>query len=190
MNFKDKVAVITGAGTGTGAATAQLLASRGCQVVINFNTSKKEAERVKSICSGFGVDAITCQGDVSKNEDCLRIASAAAAKFKKIDFLVNNAAVTKVIPYDALDQLNSDDFMSIFAVNVVGAYQMVRAVKPYMIKAGGGGIVNVSSSSALDGRGSSMAYASSKGALNSLTLALATKLGADNIRVNAVARLW
>jgi len=99
--------------------------------------------------------------------------------------LVNNAAVTKKSdPFD-LDTLSAQDFQDVFAVNIVGTYQMTRAAVPRMRAAGGGAIVNVSSNSAFTGGGSSIAYVSSKGALNSMTLALARTLGPE-IRVNAV----
>ena len=106
-------------------------------------------------------------------------------KFKKVDILVNNAGTTKFANHQKLDALTDQDFINIYKVNVVGPYQMIRAVEPYMKKQKFGSVVNVSSIAGKTGIGSSIAYAASKGALNTMTLSLAKALGPE-IRVNTV----
>ena len=114
------------------------------------------------------------------------MADAALAKWGRIDALVNNAGTTKVAFNHAdLSALSAADFQHVYGVNVIGAFQMIRAVEPAMRKQGGGAVVNVSSIAAVMGIGTSVAYAASKGALNTMTLSLARALG-PQIRVNAV----
>lgn len=185
MNIKDAVCIVTGSATGVGAAVVTRLASKGARVVINFSRSQKEAEETQAACESLGADTLLVQADISRDVDCRKLAAASLDRWNRIDALVNNAAVTRAAnPFD-LESLAAEDFQHVFAVNVVGAYQMVRAVVPAMRKAGGGAIVNVSSNVSVTGGGSSMAYTASKGALNSMTLALARVLGPE-IRVNAV----
>ena len=121
-----------------------------------------------------------CQADVSVDEDCRRMAEEALARWGRIDGLVNNAARSKIVAHHDLEGLTGQDFEQIFAVNVIGAYQMVRAVTPAMKQQGKGAIVNISSGSGFSGSGSSIAYAASKGALNTMTLSLARALGSRN----------
>ncbi|MDC0064785.1 SDR family oxidoreductase, partial [Gammaproteobacteria bacterium] len=107
-------------------------------------------------------------------------------KWGQIDYLVNNAGRTKFNPFENLDGLTIDDFQTIYAVNVVGAYQMIKAVVPHMKKQGFGAIVNDSSLAGVNAMGSSIAYVTSKAALNAMTKSLAHVLGPE-IRINAVA---
>ena len=185
MQIEDGVFVVTGSATGLGSTVAKRLAAKGGRVVINYTKSEAEAQATAEECRKLGGDVIVCQADVSVDEDCRRMAADAVERWGRIDGLVNNAAQSKIVPHADLEGLSSDDFMRIFAVNVVGPYQMVRAVTPHMQKQGKGAIVNVSSVSGFSGSGSSIAYAVSKGALNIMTLSLARAL-APEIRVNAV----
>ncbi len=185
MDLKGKAAIVTGSATGLGAAVALKLAARGCDVAINYTKSEAEAKETQAACVKLGVKAILAQGDVAKDEDCRRMAETARKAFGRIDILVNNAGTTKFANHADLDALSSDDFLSIYAINVVGAYQMIRAVAPDMKKAGMGAVVNISSIAGVAGIGSSVAYAASKGALNTMTISLARSL-APEIRVNAV----
>jgi 3-oxoacyl-[acyl-carrier protein] reductase len=184
-SIKDKVAIVTGSATGIGAATACKLAEGGCHVVINYTRSEKEAKETVSACQKHGVETILCKADVSEDADCRRMVDEAINKWGRIDALVNNAGTSKFVDHNDLEGLGREDFVRIFGVNVIGPYQMVRAVKPHMKKAGRGAIVNVASTAALNGIGSSIAYAASKGALVTMTLSLARNLGPE-IRVNAV----
>lgn len=179
------VALITGGGTGIGAATAKLLASRGWNIAINYRASRDEAETTAAACRKLGADAITLQGDVADDGHCRRMAKQTLARWKRIDGLVNNAGITKVVAGADLEGLNAEDFHAIYATNVVGAYQMTRAAAPALRATGNGSIVNISSIVGIVGGGSSTAYAASKGALNTMTMALARAL-APEIRVNAV----
>jgi 3-oxoacyl-[acyl-carrier protein] reductase len=184
-SLKDNVAIVTGSATGIGAATACKLAECGCHVVINYTKSETEAEETVAACQGHGVETILCKADVSSDEDCRRMVDEAIKKWGRVDALVNNAGTSKFVDHNDLDGLDREDFLRIYSVNVVGPYQMVRAVKPHMKNAGKGAIVNVASTAAINGVGSSIAYAASKGALVTMTLSLARNMGPE-IRVNAV----
>ena len=181
----NKVAIITGSATGVGAAAALQLAGRGCNVVINYTRSVNEAEETAAKCRDSGVEAITVQADVSDDAACRGMAQAALDAWGRIDYLINNAARTKFNPYEDLEGLNKEDFLDIYAVNVVGAYQMIRAVEPHMRAQGAGAVANNSSIGGVTGIASSMAYAASKAALNLMTRSLAHVL-APEIRINAV----
>ena len=185
MNIEGSVFIVTGSATGLGAAVAQRLASKGGRVVINYTKSEKEALDTAAACEKLGGEAILCRADVSDDADCRRMAEDAVKKWGRVDGLVNNAALSKIAPHRDLEALSGDDFLKIFSVNVVGPFQMVRAVAPQMQQQGKGAIVNVSSLSGMSGSGSSIAYAASKAALNTMTLSLARAL-APEIRVNAV----
>ena len=182
-------AVITGSASGLGAATAAILAKGGARIVINYSSSQKEAEQTADLCRTAGGEVVVVQGDVSRDEDCRKIA-AAAAPWGRLDVLVNNAGTTKHVPHDNMDGLSAEDFQRLFGVNTIGPFQMVRAARS-LLEAGAkasnraSSVVNVSSVAGISGVGSSVAYAASKGALNTMTLSLARAL-APLIRVNTV----
>ena len=179
-----KVAIVTGSATGVGAATALSLASRGYNLLINFSKSETEAQASQAACQAAGADTLLVQGDVALDADCRRLAQAAVDRWGRIDALVNNAGITSFAGVANWEALDTATFERIYGVNVIGAFQMVRACVP-QLKAGGGSIVNVSSIAGALGIGSSVAYIASKGALNALTLHLARTL-APEVRVNAV----
>jgi NAD(P)-dependent dehydrogenase (short-subunit alcohol dehydrogenase family) len=184
--MSQQTAIITGSSSGMGAATAVLLAARGWNVTVNAARSLKEAEAVAKQCTDGGSGAIVVAGDVSEDADCRRVVSETMKAFGRLDALVNNAAVTKYCALSNLDGLCSEDFQRMTAVNVAGPFMMARAAAPALRQSGHGAIVNVTSNAGLTGVGSSIAYAASKAALNTLTLSLARAL-APEIRVNAVA---
>ena len=182
-------AIVTGSASGLGAATAAILAKAGARIVVNYSNSKAEAEATADRCRDAGAEVVVIQGDVARDEDCKKIV-AAAAPWGRLDALINNAGTTKHVPHDKLDELSAEDFQRIFAVNTIGPYQMVRAARALLeagAKASGrpSAVVNVSSVAGISGGGSSVAYAASKGALNTMTLSLARAL-APLIRVNTV----
>jgi len=179
-----KTFVVTGSSSGVGAATALELARRGFSVVINYTKSAAGAEETAQACLRTGGEAVTVRADVAQDADCRRLAAAAMDKWGRIDGLVNNAGTTKFASMRDLEALSAEDFQRIYSINLVGAYQMIRACEA-ALRASRGAVVNVSSIAGTMGIGSSFAYACSKGALNTLTLALARTLGPD-IRVNAV----
>jgi 3-oxoacyl-[acyl-carrier protein] reductase len=181
-----RVCVVTGSSSGIGAATVERFAREGWNVAINFSRDPAPARRIAETCGAAGADVLTHQADISEDAACRAFAAAVEARWGRCDVLVNNAGATKFVDARDLDGLSADDFQRIFSVNVVGPFQMARAFARLMRKTPGGGIVNVSSIASLLGQGSSIAYAASKGALNTLTLSLARTLGPE-IRVNAVA---
>jgi 3-oxoacyl-[acyl-carrier protein] reductase len=167
-----KVAIVTGGSSGMGEAIADELLKRGWQVaVMARNKVHKEI---------FSV-----QGDVAQDADCRRVAKTVLDKWGRIDALVNNAGTTKFVKHDDLEGLSADDILGIFRVNLVGPWQMIRACAP-ALKAARGSIVNISSVAAVLGTGSSVAYAASKAALETMSFSLARALGPE-IRVNVVA---
>ena len=186
MDIVDQVVIVTGAATGVGAAAAKRLAGAGARVIVNYSRSRDEAEATAAACREAGGEAAAVQGDVASDEDCRRLAAEAIARWGRIDGLVNNAGTTVFRGGDDFDALTLEDFQRVYAVNVVGAFQMARAVAPQMKAQGKGSIVNTSSIAGVMGIGSSIAYAASKGAMNTLTLSLARTL-APEIRVNTVA---
>ena len=179
-----QVFIVTGSSSGVGAATALHLARQGAAVVINYSREAAPAEEVAQACTAAGGEVQVVCADVSKDEDCARLAAAAQKTWGRLDGLVNNAGTTKFAGMRKLEALSTDDFQRIFGVNLIGPYQMVRACEAGL-RAARGAVVNVSSIAGSLGIGSSHAYACSKGALNTLTLSLARALAPD-IRVNAV----
>lgn len=179
-----KVALITGSGTGVGAASALLLAQSGYDVLINYSRSEDEAQQSQAACRAAGADTLLLRGDVSVDADCKALAAAAVARWGRIDALVNNAGISTFTGAANWEVLDSEVFQRIYSVNTVGAFQMVRACAAHL-KAARGAIVNVSSIAGSLGIGSSVPYIASKGALNALTLYLARALAPD-VRVNAV----
>jgi 3-oxoacyl-[acyl-carrier protein] reductase len=177
-----RVAVVTGGASGIGAACVRHFTGQGWRVVVNYflDTEKPAAEALAAASRGIAV-----QGDVSRDDDCRRIAAAAVGAFGRIDALVSSAGSTRLVPHADLDALTMDDFLKTTAVNTAGPFQIARACAAALGEGDGGAIVIVSSYGAIFGTGSSMAYAASKGATNTLTMSLARVL-APKIRVNAV----
>ncbi|MCK1744376.1 SDR family oxidoreductase [Bradyrhizobium sp. 139] len=183
-------AIVTGSASGLGAATAEILARSGARLVINYSSSQKEAEATAELCRKAGAaEVLVAQGDVSKDDDCRKIV-AAAAGWGRLDVLVNNAGTTKHVAHGDLDGLSAEDFQRLYGVNTIGPFQMVRAARS-LLEAGAkaserpSAVVNISSVAGISGVGSSIAYAASKGALNTMTLSLSRAL-APLIRVNTV----
>ena len=127
MDLKNQVAIVTGSATGLGAAVALKLAAQGARVVVNYTKSVNEAEETLAQAKAKGADAMLAQGDVANDEDCRRIAKQTVDRWGRIDILVNNAGTTKFADHADLDALNADDFLNIYKINVVGAFQMIRA---------------------------------------------------------------
>ena len=185
MKSKNKVALVTGSATGVGAATCQQLAAKGWNVVINYSRSENEAQATAAACGEHGHEVLVCKANVAKNKQCVEMVNQVIDRWGRIDALVNNAGTTRFCDFADLDGLTKKDFLFLYKVNVVGAYQVTRAAVPYLKQAKDPSITNTSSISAISGVGSSIAYAASKGALSTMTLSLAHALAPD-IRVNAV----
>ena len=183
LNLQGKVAIVTGASTGLGSATAQMLAAAGANVLINHMPGQEsQAQTVANDCV---TESFCHAGDITKDEDCKKTVQAAVDHWGRIDILVNNAGINKFVEHYDLDGLNAKDFIDIYSVNVIGAFQMIRAVTPTMKTQGSGVVVNVSSAAGECGGGSCVAYAASKGAINTMTKSLGRAL-APEIRMNAV----
>jgi 3-oxoacyl-[acyl-carrier protein] reductase len=186
MGLDGEVCVVSGSSTGVGAACAVGLARKGYRIVVNYTRSEADAYATLAQCQAVGAEAILVQGDVAIDDDCRRIARSALERWGRIDALINNAGITKFAAATDLEALSAEDWQRVYAVNVIGAYQMIRACVPAMQAAGAGTVVNISSMAGITGLGTSTAYVASKGAMNAMTLALARAL-APVIRVNAVA---
>ena len=179
------VAIVTGGSRGVGAATAKMLSKNGWNVLITCSSSIAEADKVAKSCSNESAQVLALQADVSNDLDCIATINKAIEQWGRIDALINNAGTTKFAwDHSDLNSLDAEDFQKIYAVNVVGPFQMVKAAKEHLLKSANPCIVNISSIAGIKGIGSSVAYASSKGALNTMTLSMARNLGP--IRVNAV----
>ena len=176
-----KVVIVTGGATGIGAACVEHFVAQGWNVVVNFFL----AEQADAAAALAGAGGLAVQGDVSRDEDCRRIAAMAVQRFGRLDALVSSAGMTRMVPHADLDGLSMEDFQQTTAVNTVGPFQMARACASALAEGDGGAIVIISSYGAIYGTGSSIAYAASKGATNTLTMSLARVL-APKIRVNAV----
>ena len=181
-------AIVTGAGTGIGAALATRLAGQGAHVLVAYRSSAAAAEGVAEACRAAGGGGQAVRADVASDADCRSL--VAALPDRPLAVLANNAGTTRPVPLGDLDALTDEDFHAAYDVNVVGAFRMVRAARA-RLDAGAAAlgvpsaILNVSSIAGVTGRGSSVAYAASKAAMNGMTLSLARAL-APSVRVNAV----
>lgn len=187
MDYADTIIVVTGASTGLGRAIAVGAAGYGAKAIaINYASSKTEGEETADLVRRAGAEPILVQGDVGQDGDCRSIV-ASVQRYGCIDALFNNAGKTVHTPDHAeLDKVDVDDFLSIYRVNVVGPYQMIRAARTLLeASPRTGAVVNTASIAAVTGIGSSVPYAASKGALATMTLSLARAL-APKIRVNVI----
>jgi 3-oxoacyl-[acyl-carrier protein] reductase len=183
----DQVVLVTGGSSGIGRAIALESARRGAKaVIINYSRSVGDAEETAEAVRREGATPIVVKADVSNDAECQALARV-ADRFGRIDALFNNAGITKfAVNQGALDAVSAEDFLQVYQVNLVGAFQMVRAARSLLESAPWpGAVVNTSSLAGTTGLGSSIPYAASKGALNTLTLSLARAL-APKIRVNAI----
>lgn len=183
MSMEGMAAIVTGGGTGIGAAVVRRLAERGVRCVINYATSRDAAE---ALAAEVGNGSIAVQADIADDAQCRALAAAAHDAFGRIDLLVNNAGKTKFANHEDLEALSADDFLDIYRLNAIAPFQMIRACAPAMRTGPASAVVNIASVAGVFGNGSSVAYAASKGALATMTKSLARVL-APAIRVNAVA---
>jgi 3-oxoacyl-[acyl-carrier protein] reductase len=177
-----KVAVVTGASKGIGAAIAKQLADEGAAVVVNYASSKEGADRVVAEITGKGGKAVAVQADVAKQADVRRLFSEARKAFGRLDILVNNAGVYE---FAALEDVTAEHFHKMFDLNVLGLiFASQEAVKHF--GAAGGSIVNISSVAATSAPPTASVYSATKAAVDAVTRSLAKELGPRNIRVNAI----
>lgn len=183
-DLKGKVAVVTGASSGIGAATARMLADAGAQVVVGYNNSEARAKGVVATLPGKGH---SIQRIVLEDSSTMRkAADDVRAAYGRCDILVNSAGFTRPVPHANLDALDDALFDSVLIANVRGPFAMVRAFAPLLRESGDGVVINVSSVSGFTASGSSVAYAASKAALDNMTMALGRALGPE-IRVMCVS---
>jgi NAD(P)-dependent dehydrogenase (short-subunit alcohol dehydrogenase family) len=185
--LKDKVAVITGAGRGIGKAFALRFAEEGAKIFIP-DISLERAEEAANEIKNKGGEASAILTDISNESDTLKMAEKAVQLYGKIDILVNNAAIWYGLNITAWDQWKPEDWDRMFAVNVKGTWLCIKAVAPYMTQAHKGKIINIASNvPRVPAAQAFLPYACSKGAIYTLTQAMARALGASGINVNAIA---
>ena len=177
-----KVAVVTGASKGIGAAIARQLAADGAQVVVNYSTSREGANKVVADITGAGGKAIAVGASVSKEKEVEALFAEAKKSYGKVDILVNNAGV---YGFASLDQVTADEYHRQNDTNVLGLLLTTKAALPYF-PSEGGSVINISSVVSTLAPPSSSVYAATKGAVDTITKSLAKELANRKIRVNAI----
>lgn len=181
--LEGKVAIVTGASKGIGAGIARAYAAEGARVVVNYATSKEGADRVVADIRANGGDAIAVQADMSKAADVKRLFAEAKQTWGRLDILVNNAAIYRFAPLEAVTE---DEIQRLYGVNVIGPILAIQeSLKHFGEK--GGSIINVSTVASTARMAGSVVYSSSKSALDSVTRVLSAELGSRKIRVNTVS---
>ncbi|MEH6647312.1 SDR family NAD(P)-dependent oxidoreductase [Sulfitobacter sp.] len=189
-DLEGRIALVTGSTTGLGRSMAVKLAERGADVIINYSRSVVEAEEAADLCRAAGSQVEVVKANVADPMGCQTLAEAAGRR-GRLDILANNAGITRhARDHSDLNVLTKDDFMETYEVNVVGPYLMLQATKALLVAAHettgrASAVLNTSSIAGIKGIGSSVAYAATKGALNTMTVSLARAL-APAIRVNAI----
>ncbi len=183
MSFDNKVAIVTGAAQGMGAAYVRLLSQRGVAVAV-ADINLELAETVAAGIAAEGGKALAVKVDVGSPESCKACVEATVAAFGKLNYLVNNAGLLSAATLPPLQDINIDDYQRVMSVNMHSVLYMTQAAAPEMKKQGGGAIVNTSSIGSWQATG---IYSVSKAGVNTLSVNLAHSLAADNIRVNAIA---
>jgi NAD(P)-dependent dehydrogenase (short-subunit alcohol dehydrogenase family)/molybdopterin converting factor small subunit len=183
MKLKDRVAIITGAAQGIGAAFALGFAKEGAKIVIaDVQDGSSAVEEVKKA----GGEAIFVKTDVGKQEECDAMAKAAMERFGRVDILLNNAAIFGTLIIKPFTQVTTEEWNRVMMVNTLGPFHCTKAVFPYM-KDKGGKIINISSASIFEGVPGMPHYVASKGAVMAFTRCMAKELGGFNINVNSIA---
>ena len=180
--LQGKVAVVTGASKGIGAGIARALGAAGAAVVVNYASDKAGAEKAVADIKAKGGKAVAVQGDVSKSTDVKHLFDETRKAFGKLDVLVNNAGVFKFFP---LEETAEAEFHRQFGINVLGPLLATREALP-LFGPDGGSVINISSIVSNMGIPGSAIYAGTKGALDTITLVMASELGPRKIRVNAI----
>jgi 3-oxoacyl-[acyl-carrier protein] reductase len=186
MRLQNRVALVTGAGTGMGRAIAETFAREGAKVAVNYSKSRDAAEEVVAGIRSAGGTALAIGADISLASEVQTLVETVNSEFGRLDILVNNAGWSTRIPHDQLDNLTDEIWDRTFDTNLRGAFYAIRSAVPLLCKQPGASIVNVASVAGITGMGSSIAYAASKGAMITMTKSLARAL-APEIRVNAIA---
>lgn len=180
--LKNKVAVITGASKGIGAAIAQHFAAEGAKIVVNYASSKEDADKVVKTITDKGGTAIAVQGDVSKEADVTRLFDETKKAFGTLDILVNNAGIYQYAP---IEEFTAASFRKQFDINVLGSLLTIQAsLKLFGEK--GGNIINISSEAGKTPLSTGAVYSATKAALDAVTIALSKEFSGKNIRINSI----
>ena len=177
-----KIAVVTGASKGIGAGIAKALAAEGASVVVNYSSSKEGAEKTVAEITSKGGKAIVVQGNVAKQADITKLFEETKKAYGRLDILVNNAGIYQFVP---LDQVSEEHFYNHFNLNVLGLLLTTKEALKYFGPEGGS-VINIGSVASRITPPSSSVYSGTKGAVDSITGALAKELGPRNIRVNSI----
>lgn len=180
----NKVALITGASKGIGAATAIMFAQNGYDVIINYCTSAESAILLEKSLKENGFSALSYMADVSKSNDVKRMVEDVIARFGKIDVLINNAGIAQ---QKLFTDITDEDWQKMVSVNLTGTFNCCRAVIPHMVSRKSGSIINTSSIWGMTGASCEVHYSAVKAGIIGMTKALAKELGPSGIRVNCVA---
>jgi 3-oxoacyl-[acyl-carrier protein] reductase len=186
VRLKGQAALVTGGGTGIGRAISLAFAREGAQVAVNYSKSRDRAEETAREIRTAGGQAVALQADVAAEAEARRLVEGVVREWGRLDILVNNAGWTRRTPHADLDALTDEIWQKTFAVNLLGAWYCMKHAIPLMQRQGRGVIINVTSTAAFMGTGSSMAYCASKAGLTVLTKSLARAF-APTIRVNNLA---
>jgi len=179
-----QTAIVTGGSRGIGRAVAMRLAKDGMNLVINYRGNSAAAEETERLCRELGAEVLLVQGDVSRAEDCEKLAAQAKEAFGRVDVLVNNAGITRD---GLLARMTEEDFRAVLDVNLVGPWNMMKAVNRIMMKQRYGRIVNLSSVTGLMGNMGQTNYAAAKAGILGMTKSYAREVASRGITVNAVA---
>lgn len=182
MKLSGKIAVVTGASSGIGAGIAKALGAEGATVVVNYAGGKDRADAVVAAIQEAGGSAVALQADMSRSVDVVRLFETVKADYGQVDILVNNAGVAV---FEMVADLTEDAFHKQFNLNVLGYLLAIREAQKYF-PATGASIINISSILSTDPYLASSVYAATKGAVDTLTFALARELGPRHIRVNSI----
>jgi 3-oxoacyl-[acyl-carrier protein] reductase len=182
VKLKDRVAIVTGAASGIGRASAIAFAREGARVVV-ADRNEKEGNATASAIKSEGNEACFAPVDVGREDEIARIVGETAARWGRIDILFNNAGVLLVKP---IEQMLEEEWDRVMAINVKAAFFAIKHVIPHMRKVGKGAILNTGSIGSFTGQLGTPVYSASKGAIALLTKSLALDLGRDHIRVNCI----
>ena len=186
MRLIDRVAIVTGGGTGMGRAICELFAREGALVTVNYSTSRDAAEETAAGIRATGGDAAAVRANVAVDAEVRELVESTVARWGRLDILVNNAGWSKRTPHHLLDDLTDEIWDRTLNVNLRGAFYCMRAAAPHLRRQPGASIINVASIAPYTGDGSTIVYAASKAGLISMTKSFARILAPD-VRVNTLA---